>query len=202
MKKVGVTGASGTIGSLIFKYLSSEYDLISIKRPDVDARDYQSLLAAIRGCDAVIHLAWDTKTENFNTGRSNPDNILMAENAYRAALEARVKRVIMASSVHAGEDSPYGASKLRIEEMGRECARRGLEVICVRFGGVTERDYPDPTDSYDRSVYLSQKDFVNLIRACIEVERVENNFSLFYGVSNNKNKIHDNTNNIGWETGE
>ena len=85
--------------------------------------------------------------------------------------------------------------------MGRYYSRKhGLEVICIRFGGVNEKDEvkfnEDPL--YDK-VLLYKKDFVQLIRMCIEVEKVPNNFAVFHAVSNMKGRVHALENFLGWK---
>jgi len=98
--KVFLTGASGVIGTVIRSQLP-QYNFLPFDFPNHDARNYNDVLTAIAGCDAAIHLAWDTRIENWKTGNINPDNSLMTFNVYTAALASRLRRLIMASSVHA-----------------------------------------------------------------------------------------------------
>jgi len=215
MKKIAITGAKGVIGSILRRGLS-DYKITPIDLPEIDVRDYEKLLEIFPGHDVVIHLAWDTKTENYKSGRINPDNILMTYNVYRAAIETKIPRVIMASSVHADNfynwkkqelmsvdrvpvpDSPYGASKVFMEALGRYFASKGLEVICIRFGGVNPENKPPLDDFYERKVWLSHKDCISLIKRCIEARKIPNNFLIIYGVSNNTNRIHNYSNPLGW----
>jgi len=214
MKKIAITGSSGKVGTVLRNGLTG-YHITPIDLPEVDVRDYDSLVEAVRGNDALIHLAWDTKTENSNSGRINPENSLMVFNAYKSALENNVTRVLMASSVHADNffewdkeelmspyripepTSPYGASKIFSETLGRYFSRKGLEVVCIRLGGVN-RGNKAPSNPKERPVWLSHKDCVNLFRNCLEAENVPNNFSIVYGVSESKNRIHDYSNPFGW----
>src|SRR5665213_3170933 len=101
MSKVLITGSSGTIGSVLHANLENNHSITSFDLPELDARDYELLAKHARGHDAIVHLAWDTVTDNWKSGRMNPDNIAMTDNVYRAAVEAGVKRVVMASSVNA-----------------------------------------------------------------------------------------------------
>lgn len=136
---------------------------------------------------------------------------------YKAAVEARVRRVVMASSVHADRftdrqvdgllspyslplpDSPYGAGKVMMEALGRYYAdAKDLEVVCVRFGGVNPANVaPDNPDS-ERQVWLSHRDCTSLVAACLKAVRIPNNFELLYAVSNNTGRRHDLSNNIDW----
>lgn len=224
-KDVVITGSSGCIGSILKKGLSRFFNCyyIDIKeknskntfRVDI-SNEYNKLLEIFKGKSVVVHLAWDF-FEDFPKETINFRNKLMAENIYKAAIEARIKRVIIASSVHANDyafiknnkkvfpenpwpDSPYGASKIYIESLGKYFSRKyGLEVICVRFGGVNLRDKiiyeEDP--NYDK-VLLYKKDCVALIKLCIQVKIVPDNFQVFAAVSNNKSRIHSINNFLDW----
>jgi len=164
-------------------------------------------------------LAWNSKTENFRNENIDPDNFAMAMNAYKAAREAGVPRVIIPSSIHAHAfygwespplmsvdmiptpDSPYGADKIFIESAGRYFASKGLGVVCVRFGGINPKNIPPSEEDYpweERAAWLSNNDCVSLIRTIIEAKEIPNNFVLMYGVSNNSRRIHDVSNPFGW----
>jgi len=214
MKRIAITGAKGTIGTILRKNLK-EYVLTSIDLPEVDVRDYNKLIKALSGHDIVIHLAWDSITEDNDKDSFNPDNPLMFFNVYKAALEIGIPRVIMASSVHIDmyhkwaepgvmaierthlPDSPYGADKLFMEAMGRYYAQKGLEVICLRFGGVNLGDRIDLEEDYEK-VWLSQRDCVELVKTCIEAQEIPNNFIAMYGISNVSKKVYDHSNPLGW----
>lgn len=211
-----VTGSGGVIGSVLqnkLDHIITYFDL-----PDFDARDYRQLLEMARGHDAIVHLAWDTSTDNFRSDHLNQENILKTFNVYKAAVEAGVSRVVMASSVHADKftdrritgllkpydlplpDSPYGAGKVMMEALGRYYAdTKGLEVICIRFGGVNSEDLPPEGPNSERQVWLSHNDCSRLVAACLEAPNIPGNFQIIYGVSDNVNRIHDNSNPLGWE---
>ena len=222
-EKIVITGSEGVIGTVLKKGLRDKYDITPLDLPKTDVCDYNTLLQALPGHFAVIHLAWDTKTDNFRSERLNPDNMLMFENVYRASLKTEVKRVIMASSVHADSfykpptgalmspfdlphsDSPYGSHKVFMERLGEWYAKKGLEVICIRFGGVGPENKPaevtDPSDIAqvaERNVWLSHRDCISLIQKCLEVETIPDNFAIIYGISNNPGRLHDTSNPMGW----
>lgn len=216
--KIAITGAEGIIGDVLRKGLT-DFDLTPIGLPGTDVRNFEELANATSGHDVIIHLAWDTKSENWKSPNVNPGNLQMVVNVYRAAKEKSVKRVIMASSVHADKyrtwegselmspnqmptpDSPYGASKVFMESLGRHNADLGLEVVCVRFGGVTPDNKPWQ-DQVERRAWLSHNDCVSLIRKTIEAEIIPNNFSVIYGISENEGRIHDYSNPLGWKPKE
>ncbi len=218
MNKIVITGAKGVIGSVLRRGLT-DYDITSIDLPEVDVRNREKLLEIFPGHQAVVHLAWNKKVEDSNTDEIDPDNLFMAFNVYKAAMQAGVTRIIMASSVHTQDycgwdspklitpdmlptpDSPYGASKICVESLGRLYANRGLEVVCIRFGGVTLESRVDVEQGYDK-VYLSHRDCVDLVRVCIEAPRIPNNFLIVHGISRNPKRVHDYTNPLGWQPKE
>jgi len=217
--KVAITGAKGIIGTILTQGLK-DFEILPIDLPEVDVRDYDQLKNSLQGQDIVIHLAWDTEIENFHTGKINPDNLLMVVNIYKAAQEKSVKRVIMASSIHADQflawqgeklmspdlipvpDSLYGASKVFAEALGRHFATRGLEVVCIRFGGVTFQDQPTSTNVCERASHLKQNDCIGLVKICLNAKNIPNNFLIVYGVSDNEGRILDYSNPLGWQPKE
>jgi uronate dehydrogenase len=213
--KVFLTGASGVIGTVIRAQLP-QYNFLPFDLPNHDARNYNGVLTAIAGCDAAIHLAWDTRIENWKTGMTNPDNGLMTFNVYSAALACGVRRMIMASSVHAHDyshwegpglidpytlpspDSPYGASKVFMEALGRYFAKQGLEVVCIRFMGLNADGKPSRDDPDGQKKWFSHRDCGALIEAILEARSVPDNFAIVHGVSNNTGRMHDIANPFGW----
>jgi len=207
MKKVVITGAKGTIGMVLMKGLTG-CEITPIDLPEVDVLDYEKLLNIFPKHDVIIHLAW--QKDNML------DNVVMFSNVYRAAIEANVPRIIMASSVHADNfydwkgpglltparapmpNNSYGISKVVMEVLGKYYSQHGLEVVCIRFGGVNPEDRVDVEEEGFKKVWLSHRDCVGLVKTCINVESIPNNFVVIYGVSNNTYRIHDYSNPLGW----
>jgi uronate dehydrogenase len=225
-KRIVITGSQGSLGKILQNELRGVFDLTCIdKKPDSEetivldiANDYEKFKDTLKGNDIIVHLAWNT-LEDFPSENVVQQNKVIAENVYRVAVEKNISRVIIASSVHVNDyskvpigtyldpkaeccpDSPYGATKIYIEHLGRYYSRKhGLEVICIRLGGVNERNEirfnEDPL--YDE-VLLYKEDFVDLMRMCIEVEKVPDNFAVFYAVSNVKGRVHALDNFLGWK---
>jgi predicted HD phosphohydrolase len=227
MKRVVITGADGIIGSVLTNSLTG-YELrgISPVIDGTDLGDYEQLLRAFRGHDAVIHLAWIRGmgppepgvmySELLPSDNRHTENLKLSAEILRAARESGVRRVILASSVQADNfyewkspgllsaeraprpAGPYGAAKVILEEQGRYNASYGLEVICVRFGAVTASGEAHPTDQWERRVWLSGRDCVELMRACLDAPEVPGGFCLFYAVSDNDGRVHDTRNPFGW----
>lgn len=104
-RKVLVTGATGTIGTIVAEDLAGRYDFTFLSRREIPrpgfrrldvARDCDALEKLVAKQDVVIHLAYVEEDE------ATVQNLMMAKNVYRAALAAEKRpRVIAASSIHA-----------------------------------------------------------------------------------------------------
>ncbi len=173
--KIALTGSSGLVGQAIIRHaLARGHDLVLIDRvpppegqdpalPFIQAEitDYDALLAAFRGCDAVIHMAAIPSPGRHPDHVVHNNNVVGSYNALRAAAENGILRVCQASSVNAightysrkprydyfpideahpnyGED-PYSLSKWICEEQGRSLARRyeRMSIASMRFHYVT-----------------------------------------------------------------
>lgn len=215
-KKIIITGAEGVIGKILQNGSQDEYEITGLDLPDGDVRRYETLVNVASGHSAIIHLAWDTKVDNFLSGKISSENSQMFFNVYKTALEYKVPRVIVASSVHADRfyewkgsgymspyqlpnpDSPYGAHKVFMESLGKYFASKGLEVVSIRFGGITPANKANKNHLPERAAFLSQRDGIALIKSILKAESIPNNFAIVYGVSNSDNRIHDITNTFGW----
>lgn len=217
MPKILVTGSNGTVGKALQRHLP--HDTTDFDLPEHNAEDYAHVVAKAKGHDMIIHLAWDFESDGWLAENLNPDNTQISFNIYQAAVDAGVKRVIMASSVHADKfagrdvqsqgllqpydlptpDSPYGAGKCMMEALGRYYASaKGLEVVCIRLGGVNKDDTPPHSPPSEQQVWLSQRDCADLIQRCIDTESIPNNYSIVYAVSDNAGRLHDISNPFGW----
>lgn len=117
IRKVLITGASGTVARAAGKHLRKEgFDVIgvsrSIKSDDssytrterldlLEDKDVSRLEEIMEGVDAVFHLAWNVSAENFNTQEAWEPNMEMFENVMEAARRAEVPIFINGSSIHA-----------------------------------------------------------------------------------------------------
>src|SRR3989344_623450 len=101
MKRIVITGADGVIGSVLVANLRNDFDLIPLYHRECDLTKFEEVVSTIsNNTDVIIHLAWDKKPI-YEAGKLNADNILMALNVFEAAVKRKVKRVILASSIHA-----------------------------------------------------------------------------------------------------
>jgi UDP-glucose 4-epimerase len=125
-----------------------------------DVRDLDALAEAVRGGDAVIHLA--AADVPLPADVMVETNVVGGANVIQVCVEAGVRRLVIASSVEAlgifmGEappqylpidddhqaspTTPYGASKRAVERLAERVAHQGdLEVICLRPPGVFDEN--------------------------------------------------------------
>ena len=112
--KIAVTGGSGGIGRAITDMgLAQGHGIVSIDRVEpkepvsgvtyiqADAADYDALVAAFAGCDAVIHMAAIPSPGNHPDHVVHNNNVVGSYNALRAAVECGIMRICQASSVNA-----------------------------------------------------------------------------------------------------
>ncbi len=216
MKKVLITGSSGVVGRIVTA--GAEFEVTHYNLPEFDALNYEQLVEAAKGHDVLIHLAWNKTHDDWLTENFDTENMQHSYNVLHAAAVASVPRVIIASSVHADKfahrevrsllrpyelplpDSPYGASKTMIEAMGRYFAdAKGLEVICVRLGGVNKTDVPPNSPESERHVWLSSRDCVSFFNAAVAIDSVPGKYAITYAVSDNVCRVHDFSNPFGWK---
>lgn len=167
----------------------------------------------------VVHLAaatWD----DAGWDEIKRSNIEGTYNVFRLAQERNAARVIFASTNHVtggyeglspGErtepytpprmlitsempirpDSVYGASKAFGEALAWFFHwKYGLPALCLRIGGVTDRDDPMGHPRL-RSTWLSHRDLCHLFDCCFATLTA---FGIYYGVSRNTNRFGDITN--------
>jgi len=112
--KLLVTGLNGVVGQVLRPALEERYTISALSRSGVDGlpdervfkaniADIDSLLPAFEGIDVVLNLAADggmSSKEGMNAGWESmlQNNIIGAYNVLEVANQARVSRVILASS--------------------------------------------------------------------------------------------------------
>jgi UDP-glucose 4-epimerase len=174
--KIAVTGGSGKVGQAIVEMaLAQGHSVVSIDRiapnqnadrPDfqyiqADLADYAAVETALRGCEALIHMAAIPAPGRQPDHIVHNNNVVSSYNALRAAVEVGIQRVCQASSVNATglaysrrprfdyfpldeehptyNEDPYSLSKWICEEQGNSFARRyeNMVISSMRFHWVT-----------------------------------------------------------------
>jgi len=208
-RRVAVTGAAGSLaGDILPGLIEQGYEIVGIdRRPSstfagaawetCSLDDRERLTAALAGCDAVIHLAGIPLEDDWDSLLAV--NIDGTQAVLEASRSAGVRRVILASSIHAAGFVPvpedgavvdddvairpntfYGVSKAALEALGRLYHDRwGLEVVCVRIASRFAR----PLDERMLSTWLSPADAVRLFAAALRAPDV--GYRVVWGVSAN-----------------
>ncbi|MFF8732582.1 NAD-dependent epimerase/dehydratase family protein [Streptomyces sp. NPDC015171] len=192
-----LTGAAGGLGTLMrsllpeYGYTLRLFDVRPVEgEPDAitaDLADREALREAVRGVDAVLHLAGISLEAPFE--KILRSNIEGTYNLYEAARREGVPRIVFASSNHAvgftpapraGEplipvDTPrrpdtfYGLSKSFGEDLAQlYWDKHGLETVSVRIGSC----FPEPTSVRMLSVWMSPADGARLFHAALTAEGV------------------------------
>lgn len=176
-----------------------------------DLRDEQVMRRAVEDIDTVVNLAAASRASQPWEEVHGP-NIVGPYAVLEAAAEAGCRRVVLASSVNAiggcGDDNTpiheeqaiapanvYGASKAFNEAIGYHFARQhGLSVLCVRLGGVCDREKAARAiakDSNNARLLISHEDTTQIFLRCIDDTRVH--FGIFHAASDLDNPIMDTT---------
>lgn len=202
MSIIVITGAAGVIGRAVVPILADRHQLrlVDIDVPDdaddtwtkCSVTDTAALSVVLEGADALVHLAgisteapWDDILQV---------NIDGTRRVLESARDAGVRRVLLASSIHAGgyltgttadvrasrPDSYYGVSKVAMEALGSLFADRfGMCVVSARICTFGQEPSPGRT----MATWLSVDDTVRLIDAVVGLEMPGHH--LVWGVSAN-----------------
>ncbi|WP_369388495.1 NAD-dependent epimerase/dehydratase family protein [Streptomyces sp. CG1] len=207
-RTVLLTGAAGGLGTLMrsllpaYGYTLRLFDARPVDgEPDAitaDLGDTAALREAVRGVDAILHLAGISLEAPFE--KILKSNIEGTYNLYEAARREGVPRIVFASSNHAVGYTPaprsgrplipidtprrpdtfYGLSKSFGEDLAQlYWDRHGLETVSVRIGSC----FPEPTSVRMLSVWMSPADGARLFHAALTAERVGH--TVVYGSSAN-----------------
>ncbi len=206
-RRIAVTGANGALGRMVVARLSSRAEVTALDiRPGpmgtsfrhCDVEAFDSVKAALKGHDAVIHLA-ALLTLDHSEERIFQVNTRGTWNVMEAACELGIRRAVLASSecttgvitvrrvprapiryLPIDEAHPlasveaYGLSKQVTEVIGQSYARRGMTVIALRPTLILfpwMADYVDHTrkiDDPDLWSYVEASDVVSAIEAALD----------------------------------
>lgn len=215
MRTVLLTGAAGGVGTLMRELLPAygyELRLLDLKpvegAPDAivaDLADGAALREAVRGVDAIIHLAGISLEASFE--KILQANIQGTYNLYEAARVEGVRRIINASSNHAvgctphpwapaeplapvdtrhRPDSFYGLSKCFGEDLAQlYWDKFGMESVSVRIGSC----FHEPSNVRMLSIWLSPADGARLFHAALTAPEVGH--AICYGSSANTREWWD-----------
>ncbi|MFJ1563511.1 NAD-dependent epimerase/dehydratase family protein [Streptomyces erythrochromogenes] len=209
---VAITGAAGTIGSVLRAALRDEserlilLDRIPIRDTTaneearvVDLRDPVAVEEALSGADALLHLGG--LPDEAPLSDLLEANVLGTHHVLEAARRLGIRRVVLAGSNRVtgfhpvsgmtGVEDPvrpdglYGVSKVAVEALGRLYADKfGLSVVCLRIGSFEEA----PTERRHLATWLSHRDAVGFVRAALTAPSATR-FATVYAVSANSRRF-------------
>lgn len=171
MGLIVVTGASGHIGANLVRELLARGETVrtvqrdeepeslqglELERVKADVRDFDAIRKSFEGADVVYHLAALISITGPMGGLVREINVEGAANVARAALEAKVRRMVHFCSVHAFDQEPldepldearprvkqggkapaYDQSKAAGETEVRKMIEKGLDAVIVHPAGV------------------------------------------------------------------
>lgn len=175
--KIAITGTAGRVGRHIaLTAVKDGHTVVGMDRiveadpikddgysfSVVDMQDYDQVVKAFAGCDALIHMAAIPSPFRHPDHEVHNNNVIGSYNALRAAVENGIMRICQASSVNAiglsfsraatfdyfpidekhpsHNEEPYGLSKEICELQGDSFARRyeGIRIASMRFHLVTD----------------------------------------------------------------
>ena len=202
-----LTGAAGGLGTALRERLKANCDVLRLSDRSglgpvqaqeeivlADLSDAQAVMAAVQGCDAIVHMGGMSVEGPFNPILQA--NIVGVYNLYEAARVHGIKRVVFASSNHVTgfyrqndtitpqhpprPDSLYGVSKAFGEDLSRMYFDRyGIETACVRIGS----SFAEPKDRRMLASWLSFDDLHRLITACLTTPVLGH--QIIFGMSDN-----------------
>lgn len=181
------------IGPFSKRYDLATFDLVSSDSSQSfvgDLSEIESLRAAMRGRDVVVHLAATSDEAPFMEELLEP-NVIGVYNVLEAARLEKVRRVVFASSIQAvglnrrdskeptgvamlpRPNSMYGVTKVWGETVGRYYHDKyDLEFISVRLGAFEPYDSPKLRHQGMRNIWLSPRDAASILCATIETENI------------------------------
>ncbi len=141
--KIAITGGSGFIGTQLCTLLKQQGHEIKIldiapsktfpsEREDIDIRDLDALTKALKGIDAIYHLAAEHRDDVSPLSLYYDVNVKGGDNVIKAAEVNNINKIIFTSTV-----AIYGLDK----------------------GASKETDTPDPFNDYGHSKLQSEQSF-------------------------------------------
>lgn len=206
--KILITGAAGAIGSTLVKGMKDRHSLRGLDQRPIrdledtiqgDVSDFDTLLKATEGMDAVIHLTgndsqWEEVLQNALVGvynmleASRQNGVRRIAYASRAGVLPRsyyprsIKRTV---DMPTRPDSYYSVSKVFGESLGyMYTARFDMEFVGIRIGNF-KLDRDQPEDPH----HLSHGDAVRLFEQAVTHPGVK--FEIVFGVSDSTWDLYD-----------
>ncbi|AUC83165.1 NAD(P)-dependent oxidoreductase [Lacinutrix sp. Bg11-31] len=218
MRKILITGGFGKIAKHFVQNFKHKYEITvadivtgneiytdKVRIEKANLMDLSACSKLCEGIDTVIHLAGivDPISESDEILGTN---IKTTQNIFKAAIKAKCKRLIFASSAQTIESYPidiqvnkdmlvkpkniYGVSKCFGEALAAYHAyNNGISAICLRIGAYEfPKDFTE-MNARDLSAFLDPDDFNQLLIGCIETENIQ--YEVLNAISDNRYKRLD-----------
>ena len=217
-ERILITGPGGRVGTHLVPLLRQHFALRLFDNRELpqtaddeviqgDIREFETLRDACKGLRVMLHLAAVPDEDDFYT-RLLPMNLLGTYNAFEAARQAGLSKVLFASTgqtvLNYGKDwvtpdmpvrpsTVYGSTKVFGEALARHYSDiHGMSMICLRICWFQGYDSPLFEKHPEMlSEWCSPRDLTQLIVKAIQAPVP---FGIFFGVSNNTGRHFDVTN--------
>jgi hypothetical protein len=188
--RVVVTGSEGELGKRVIPFLAKEFTISEIKEdPGFSKEEYlKKCRDKLEGQDCIVHLAGN-KDLGQDWSSAFENNIELTSNILEIAKEARVRKVILASSVFVVLDdeykkgvgfdecspykppNPYALSKACCELFGKYFSEKfDMNIISLRMGWVTSPSEVIELWPSITRIYCSIYDFQRCLKRIITSE--------------------------------
>ena len=210
-ERILITGPGGRVGTQLVPLLREHFALRLFDAQPLpaagddevilgDIQNFEAIRQACTGVHAMLHLAAISDEADFHS-KLLPVNLAGVYNAFEAARQAGVKKVLFASTgqtilnygreTHVTTDMPvrpytvYACTKVFGEALARYYSEtHGMATICLRI--CYFRGYDDPLLRIPghavQNDWCSPRDLAQLIVKCL---RSDLRFGIFFGLSNN-----------------
>lgn len=203
--KILLTGASGYVGQAFIKEFGHKYSIRGIGRTPIegdiefikgDIRIFEDVLKAAAGIDVIVHLAafapeikGKARNEDFFDS-----NVKGTSNILQAAVDAKVKRVVYASSICAvgyeglelpvrenakpnPSDGMYGLSKYIGEQLCEYYTKwYGISTLCLRMATIVPQHeiiFPSDPNTPSWYGYVDIRDVVHAFDLAINANDIK-----------------------------
>jgi len=217
-ERILITGPGGRVGTQIVPLMREHFALrlLDVKAipgegddetVQADIRELEPLREACRGVKAMVHLAAVPDEDDFQT-RLLPMNLTGVHNAFEAARQAGVNKVIFASTGQTVLNYPrgewvtpempprphtvYACTKIFGEALARYYSdHHGMSMICIRicwFQPYYSTLLRTPKPSEFHREWCRPRDLTQLLVKCL---RADLRYAIFFGISNNTGRCWD-----------
>ena len=194
--KVLITGADGFIGKNLQLFLRNrdDVDVVCFGRND----DVSNLPVLLRDVNFVFHLAGVNRSQNHNDFIDGNQNLtqIIVDSVVDAGIKANhcPAKIVYASSIHAGNESSYGVSKLGAEKVLLSIATMNSIPVCIFrlpnvFGKWCKPNYNSVVATFCYNISRGMPVIVNDEDALVTLVYIDDVIARFIQLMDNKNFV-------------